>query len=107
VVIAVVAVRVVQVAIDEVVDVVAVGDGLMPTAWAMDVLGGVACAAVRGGALRWVLVAHGQAVLFDRACRGGVVEVAVVEVVHVPVVLDGGVAAGGAVLVVVVGVGVA
>jgi hypothetical protein len=103
--IAVIAVWVMQVAIDEVVDVVAVRDGLVAAAGAVDVIGLVAAALMSGGAGRGVLLAHGDGVLVIVAVVG-VVQVAVVEVVDVTIVTDGGVAAVGAVDMIVVVVGV-
>jgi hypothetical protein len=101
VVVAVVAVRVVQVAADEVIGVVAVGHGLVAAAGAVLVGLVVAVAGVGRRAGGRVGGADRQAVLLDAAAVG-VVQVAVVQVIDVVFVLDGGVAAAGAVLVVVV-----
>jgi hypothetical protein len=100
VVVAVIAVGVVEAAVDEVVDVVAVGHGLVPAPGAVDVLGVVdgGDARLDGVAPGGVARADGQDVLVDLAV-GDVVEVPVVEVIDVAVVLDGGVPAAGAVLV--------
>lgn len=87
--------RVVQVAVDEIVHVVAVRDGLVSAAGAVDVAGFVSVAGVVGRAPGGVGVAHLDAVLvhvvFVRE-----VQMAVVEVVHVIAVLDRGVTAAGA-----------
>ena len=101
VVVAVVPVGVMEVTVDEVVDVVAVGHGLVAAAGAVDVAVLVTGAAVCGGAGGRVAFAHLDHVLVHVVAMG-VVEVAVVEVVHVVTVLDGDVAAVGAVDVVVV-----
>lgn len=100
-VVAVVPVGVMEVPVDEVVDVVAVGHGLVSTAGAVDVTVLVPGAAVCGGAGGRVALAHLDHVLVH-VVAVGVVEVAVVEVVHVVAVLDGDVATLGAVDVVVV-----
>ena len=102
-VVAVVAVRVVQVAIDEVVNVVAMRHRFMTAAGAVNVPGFVAAAVVVGRAGVRVGGADGDAVFID-VVAVRVVQVAVVQVVNVAVVLDGGVAAARAVLVRVVGV---
>lgn len=102
VIVAVVAVGVVQSAVYEVIDMVTVRHGLVTAAGSVAVLRLVA---VLGRlALGRVLVAHLEHVLLDLAV-GRVVQMAVVEVVHVVLVLDGGVSAVGAVLVRVLAVG--
>ena len=98
VVVAMVAVLVVQVTADEVVDVVAVWHRLVPAFRAVLVfglvLGAVAVACAVGG----VEIADRNCVTVDGGA-GVVVQLAVVQVVHVIVVADGRVPAGGAVLV--------
>jgi hypothetical protein len=101
VVVAVVAVRVVEVAVDEVIGVVTVRQSLMAAAGAVGVVLGVAGTAVLGRAVGRVGPTNFQGVLLDLP-PGGVVQVAVMDVIHVAVVLDGGVAAAGAVLMIVV-----
>ena len=110
-----VAVRVVQVAIDKVIDVVAMRhrfvaaagavdvSGFVAAAGAVDVSGFVAAAVVVGRAGVRVGGADGDAVFIDVVAMR-VVQVAVVQVIDVAVVFDGGVAAASAVLVRVVGV---
>jgi hypothetical protein len=100
VVVAVVSVRVMQVTVDEVVDVVAVGDGFVATLWTVDVVRGVGAALVRGGAVGWIGRVHFEGV-FIHMVVVHVMQVAVVEVVDVVVVFDGGVSAAFAVDVVV------
>src|SRR5438067_13097150 len=106
VVVAVVAGGVVEVAADEIIGVVAVGDRLVAAAGAVDVALHVPAAGVRRGAGVRVGRADRQGVLAHRAVGLGVVQVAVVQVVGVAVVLDGRVPAAGAVPVLVVRVGV-
>ena len=106
VVVAVVAVRMVEVAVDEVVGVVAVRHRRMSAARPVLVVGGVAGAVVGGSAVGRILGVDREGVLLDRAA-GGVVEVPVVQVVDVAVVRDGDVAAVGAVAVRMMIVGVA
>jgi hypothetical protein len=103
VVVAVVTVNVVQVAIDEVIDVVAVGDRLVAAAGAVPVAFGVLATVVRRRAVRGVGGADREAVLLDTA-GPMVVQVAVVQVIDVALVAHAGVTAAGAVLVLVVGV---
>jgi len=80
VVVAVVAVRVVQVAADEVIDVVAVRHRLVPAALAVDVADLVAAAVVRRGTRGRVRGVDRQHVLVD-VVAVRVVQVAVVQVV--------------------------
>lgn len=92
VVIAVVAVRVMQVAGDEVIDVVTVRDRLVAATVSVDMGGIVSPAIMRRSADFWIRRRNAQLVLFD---TGGavVMQVAVVQEVRVAVVLDGRVAA--------------
>ena len=83
---------------DEVVDVVAMGHGFVSAVGAVDVAIVMAAAAMRGAGIG-VGVGDGDGVLFDGAVFTLMVKVAVVQVVDVAVVLDGGVAAAFAVLV--------
>ena len=102
-VVAVVAVRVVQMTINEVVRVVAMRYGFVSAAGAVYMSRFVAVAVMIWGADVRVGGADGDAVFID-VVAVRVVQVAVVQVVNVAVVLDGGVAAARAVLVRVVGV---
>lgn len=96
--VAVVAVRVVQMASDDVLDVIAVRDGFVAATVAMQMARFVAVALVRNAAIG-VLRAHFEAMLvvvtFVR-----MMQMAVVNVVDVAVVLNGGMAAIRAVIVV-------
>lgn len=103
-VVAVAAVGMVQVAAHEVVHVVAVRHGLVAAAGPVDVALIVAAAGVGRRAGVGIRGADGEAVLVHMPAVD-VVKVAVVQKVHMAVVADGGVAAAGAVLVGVVGVG--
>lgn len=94
-----VAVRVMQVAVDEVVDMVAVRYCFMAATWAVYMAGVVAAAFVLGSASIWVLGADFNDVLVDMVAVR-VMEVAIVQVIDVVAVFDGGVAAVFAVLVV-------
>lgn len=94
--VAVVAVRVVQVALDEVVHVVTVGHGFVAAAWAVLVVDGVGLAVVVRSACVGILRAQLDRMLVIVALVG-VMEVAVVQIVDVAVVFDGGVSAAGAV----------
>jgi hypothetical protein len=90
--------------VDQVVDVVAVGHGLVSAVGSVSVAGVVAGALVVGGALFGVLVADAHGVLLDRAVGSDVVQMAIVDVVDVALVGQRGVAAVAAVDVSVVGV---
>jgi hypothetical protein len=98
VVVAVVAMRVVKVAADEVVDVIAVRNRLVSAVRSVLMVGVVLGAVVIGRAVAGVRFADGERVALD-APRVMVVQLAVVEMVDVIVVADGGVAAARAVLV--------
>jgi hypothetical protein len=102
VVVAVVAVRVVEPTVYEIVEVVAVRHRLVAAAGAVGVIGTVPglgrVVGVRVG------LGHADAVLFDAAVGARVVQVTTVQIVGVTVVGDGGVAAAITVLVGVVGV---
>lgn len=102
-VVAVVAVGVVQVPVHEVVHMVAVGHGFMSAAGAMHVARLVPGACVRGRADVRVGGGDGDAVLVHMVAVG-VVQVAVVQIVSVSVMDDGSVTAAGAVSVIVIGV---
>ena len=102
-VVAVVAVRVVQVTIDEVVDVVAMRHRFVAATGAVHVSRFVAAAVVFRRAGVWVGGADGDAVFID-VVAVRMVQVAVVQVINVAFVFDGGVTAIRAVLVFVVGV---
>ncbi len=101
VVVAVVAVRMVQVAVDEVIDVVAIRDGFVAAAGAVNVLLVVAAAGMLGRARGRVAGVDREGVVVDMVAVH-VVQVAVVQVVGVALVLHGGVAAARAMLVAVV-----
>lgn len=98
-------VLVVEMTVHEVVDVVAVRDGFMAAAGAVDMVGGVCGAGVTGGAGGRILIGHIEGVLVVVAFVR-VVEMAVVQVVHMVAMKDGGVAATGAVLMGMIGMNV-
>jgi len=92
----------VEMPIDDVAGVVAVRDGLVATAWAVNVVGGVRGTGVAVRATRRVGVADRQRVLLNLPIRGQMVEVAVVDVINMVTVTDRSVAALRAMLMVVV-----
>ena len=100
--ITVIAVRMVQVTVHEVVDVISVRHGLMTTTGAVNVIRIVAAAGVGGGASIRVSITHFHHVLFHLAIFTNVMKVSVVQIVHVVTVLNAGVLAVGSVLVIVV-----
>jgi hypothetical protein len=88
--------RVVQVPVDQVVHVVAVRDGLVAAAFAVDMVCVVAATGVVRRAARGVLFAHLELV-FVAVVSVGKMQVAAVEVVHVIAVLYGPMSAAGTV----------
>lgn len=99
--VAVVAVRMVEVTVHEEVGVVAVWNRFVPAARSMGVVLRVPVAGVRWGAVSGVRAVDGEAMLVDMVAVR-VVQVPIVKVVRVVAVLHGGVAAVGTVLVVMV-----
>ncbi len=99
-VVAVVAMGVVQVATHEVIDMVAMGNGLVPATGSVAVPGIVSAAGMGGSAGGGIVGIHRQAVFLDT--RGAhMVQVAVMKVIDMVAMLDRRVAASGAVLMVV------
>ena len=92
------AVRVVKVAVDQVVDVIAVRDRRMPATGAMHVVGGVSAAAMIRRARLRIVSGDVQRMLFDSSIGPGVVQVAIVEMVDVSLMFDSGMPAVRAVL---------
>ena len=105
-VVAVVAVGVVQVAVHQVIHVVAVRDGFVAAAWPVHVAGVVAAAAVLGRAGVGVLIVNVDLVFHNCAIGLLVVQMAVMQVVHMISVFDRRVSAIGPVFVIVVGMNV-
>lgn len=105
-VVAVVAVRMVEVAIDQVVDVVAVRNGRMAAVGPMHMAFLVPAAVMGGSAAIGVGGIDLENVLID-VTGVRMVQVAIVQIIHMSVVLDSQVAAARAVLVVVVRVNLA
>jgi hypothetical protein len=103
VVVAVAAVRVVQVAFNEVIDVVAVRHGLVSAGGAVPMALLMTAAVVLGRAFLGVVAVDFE-LMFLHAALADVMQVSVVQVVDVTLVLQRGVPAAGAVLVLVVAV---
>jgi hypothetical protein len=99
-VVAVAIVRPVKMAVDEVVDVIAVRHGLVPAVRSVNVTALVAAAVVLRRAAVRMLSIDGDRMLVD-VVAVRVVEMSVVQVVDMPLVIDGGVAASWAVVVIV------
>ena len=91
----------VQMAVDQIVDVISVGYGFVAAAWTVDVVLVVSTAAVLRGARAWVSGRHLNDMVID-AFAFGMMEMSIVEIVDVVAVLDGHVAAVPPVLVVVI-----
>jgi len=92
-VIAVPIVLVMQMAIDQIVDVITVGDCRMPAPRSVNVVGAVSRADMTSGASCWVLDRDLQDMLLDLTVCGGVVQVPIVQVIDVSIVLYGGMSA--------------
>ena len=103
VVVTVVAVRVMQVAIHQVVGVVAVGHGLVAAIRAVDMARLVSAAIVRRGALGGIGGVDRERVLVD-VPDVRMMQMPVMQVIGVPIVLDGRMTAAGAVNVIVANV---
>jgi hypothetical protein len=101
-VVAVVTVRVVQVAIHQVINVITMGYRLMTAVWAVYMIGGVAGALMVWRAALGVVSVHRQAVLVDMVTVH-MVQMAVMQEINVAIVLDSRMATPGFVLVTVVG----
>jgi hypothetical protein len=106
VVIAVVAVRMVQMPFDEIVGVIAVRNGFVAAAGAVNVAGGMAIARMLRRAAIWICRGYSQGVLGHGAIGLCVMQVAVVQVVSVAFVSDARVAAARTVSVFVIRVSV-
>lgn len=102
-VVAVIAVSVVQMAFDQVIHVVAVRNGFVPAPGAVAMVASVFTAIVRRRAVRGVRCVDLDLMFLD-AAGGVMVQMAVVEVVDVAIVLNAGMPAPRSVLVRVVGV---
>ncbi len=87
-VVAVSIVLVVQVAIDEVIDVVAVRDRWMSATRSMHMVGRVGRAGMSAGAGGWVLSRDLQDMLFDHSVEGRVMQVSIVEIVDMSIMFD-------------------
>lgn len=86
-VIAVVAMRMVQVAVDQIVDVIAVRDWFVPAARPVDMVLGVAIAGMGGSAIGRIGAVDRKNMLFDAGWRH-MVQVAIVQIVGVAIMLD-------------------
>ena len=89
VVVAVALVRMVQMAIHQVIDVIAVRHGWVTATGSVYVIGAVAAAGVPAGATVWIGCGDVDAVFFDVACGGLVMKVAIMQIIHMVSVLDG------------------
>ena len=88
--VAVIAVRMVEMTFDQIVDVIAVRHGLMAAARAMYVPCRMPGARMLRSAGRWIGGSHRQHMLDDRAVAVGVMKMTVVQVIDVTFVLNGG-----------------
>ena len=97
-----VAVRMVQMPIDEVVDVIPVRNGFVSAARSVNVSGIVTTAGMPRSTGFGIGITDRQRVLFNVSTFGLVMKVAIVQIIDVPVVLDCGVTATGTMLMIVV-----
>lgn len=100
-VVAVIAMGVVQVAIDQVIDMVAMGNRLMAATRTVDMVGSMAATLVAGGAAVGVLAVGFQCVFIDMIAMH-VMQVPIMQVIDMPTVFDCRVTAAGLVLMVMV-----
>lgn len=87
-VVAVAIVLVVQVAIDQVIDMVAVRDRRVSASRSVHVVGRVGRAGMSAGAGGWVMSRDLQDMLFDHPVEGRVMQVSIVEVVDMSIMFD-------------------
>jgi hypothetical protein len=87
-VVAVAIVLVVQVAIDQVIDMVAVRDRRVSASRSVHVVGRVSRAGMSAGAGGWVMSRDLQDMLFDHPVEGRVMQVSIVEVVDMSIMFD-------------------
>ena len=97
-----VAVRMVQMPIDEVVDVIPVRNGFVSAARSVNVSGIVTTAGIPRSTGFGIGITDRQRVLFDFSTFGLMMQVSIVQIIDVPVVLDCGVTATGTMLMIVV-----
>ncbi len=101
--VAVAVVRVMQVAIDEIVDVIAMRHRIVSTAGAVNVIGRVAGARMAVAAGRGIRGCHGEVVLHNDAVGFLMMQMAVMQVIDVATVLQCDVPTTGTVCVIVIG----
>jgi hypothetical protein len=89
VVIAVIAVGMMQVAIDEIIDMIAMRHRVMPASGAMAMIGGVSVAGM-GLATARIVSRNFNRMLMDGTVCGSVVQMAIMKIIDMPVVLDAG-----------------
>ena len=87
-VVAVAIVLVVQVAIDQVIDMVAVRNRRVSASRSVHVVGRVGRAGMSAGAGGWVMSRNLQDMLFDHPVEGRVMQVSIVEVVDMSIMFD-------------------
>lgn len=87
-VVAVAIVLVMQVAIDQVIDMVAVRDRRVSASRSVHVVGRVGRAGMSAGAGGWVMSRDLQDMLFDHPVEGRVMQVSIVEVVDMSIMFD-------------------
>jgi hypothetical protein len=87
-VVAVAIVLVMQVAIDQVIDMVAVRDRRVSASRSVHVVGRVGRACMSAGAGGWVMSRNLQDMLFDHPVEGRVMQVSIVEVVDMSIMFD-------------------
>lgn len=104
VIVTMVAVRVMQMTIDKIIDVIAMRNGLVAASRAMHMVLGVTAALMLRCADDWIGRRHRQLMLLHATIALDVMQMPIVQVVDVTIVLQAGVFAVGAVLVVVIGV---
>ncbi|AMV35577.1 hypothetical protein VN12_26025 [Pirellula sp. SH-Sr6A] len=100
--IAVAVVRMVQVAIDQVIDVITVRDRFMTTTGAMNVVRSVSGTRMSACAVVWIRIADRQRMFLYAACTSRMMKMTVVQIVYVILMLDRGMSALSTMLMIVI-----
>jgi hypothetical protein len=101
VIVAMIAVRMVEMPIDQVIHVIAMRHGLMSTSWTVYMARLVTAAAMIWRAMVWILCAHFDHMLIDMIVMG-MMEMAVMQIVDVVAMTNGSMAAARAMLMIVI-----
>ena len=96
--------RMMQVPIDQIINVVAMGHRLVAASWTMDMIRIMTAAGMPRCAVIRISIAHFHSVLFDLTIGPDVMKMSVVQIINMVTMLDGGVPAVRPVLMIVIAV---